>query len=171
MNLQSIHSCLRSKLTSGTKEAKKETKEDLLIGWERHFSGKPTNCMQAQFLFSGDVKIETPEKVIGSFSRFWGYCEESWQKKYQQVEIFRTSPYYWLNNSTVSFTRTILYLNEFNCRMSSHGITTLEFNDLPKINKWREFYDLEDFKKQNKACSLEFDSPTNSSTTLPRTEL
>jgi hypothetical protein len=52
---------------------------------------------------------------------------------------------------------TILLLTEYNCRISWHGITTLSFNQVFKINKWNDYYDLDELNAHLKGCDVSFE--------------
>ncbi len=143
------------KLTIRTPEIVKNATE-IVKTWQRDFSGIPAQCVRGQFLFSGDIVIETPNETISGLNRFFPYCESMWQDKFKQIEIFVTGPILFSDTNQISFTRTILYLTHFNCRLSVHGITSFEINEVQKVKRWREYYDLEQFNTDLKACSLDF---------------
>jgi hypothetical protein len=128
--------------------------EDGIFRWQLYWSGRPSDCMRSQFLFTGDGVIETSNNTIRNVGPIYRYCEALWQKAFQEIEIFITSPHYYLSEHTVAFERTILYLTHENCRVSSQGITILEFNDAFLIKKWRDIYNKEELNQRLDKCDL-----------------
>jgi len=140
-------------ISSSSNETETRIKEEV-EKWQRSFSGRPVNCIPGQFLFTGNAVLETSNGTkITSLNHIFQHCKTYLEEPFQQLEIFITSPLYFSGYS-VSFTRTILLVNHYNCRVPWLGITTLTFTDNFKISKWQDFYDAPLLKEHLSHCDF-----------------
>lgn len=128
--------------------------EDGVNRWATYYSGKPSDCMRAQFLYTGNAIIEETNGTTHNVGPIFRHCEAFWKNAFQEVEIFITSPIYYVGKNSVAFQRTILYLTHQNCRISQSGITTLDFEENFLIKKWKNYYNFEEFTKKLDNCDL-----------------